>query len=580
MKIMRVDLSTQEISVEDMPSGYQGLGGRALTSVLVAKEVNPRCEPLGSGNKLVFAPGLLSGTGLVNTSRLSVGSKSPLTGGIKESNVGGTVSAALGRMGLGAVVVEGQSPKGDLFVLRIQDDETASLIPAREYKGARTYALCEALLEKFGKKNAVVYIGPAGELKLASASIQSSDVDKRPCRAAGRGGLGAAMGAKGLKALVVGEHGKAGVQMTNSSDFAKAAKDFANALRTHPYSGKAMPNLGTAMLVAPINAAGAFPSFNARKGVFEGWEKISGENLAGIIRKRGGNPSHRGCAQCIIHCSNVFVDDSSRYVTSSLEYETIWAMGAMCGIDDLDTIARLDFACDDIGLDTINTGVAIAVAMDAGYCRFGDGQTAERLIEEVAKGSEIGRAIGEGPVAVGRMFDHPRVPVAKRQSIAAYDPRAIQGMAVTYATSPMGADHTAGWVVGKNLSAFGGTLDPLSPHGQVEVSREFQIFAAAFDSTGLCTFASPAANDVPGAREALLQMIGLRVGREFEWEDMIALGKRVIKAERDFNRRSGMTASDDRLAPMFYQEPLPPHNKTVLVTDEEMDSTFRFLDEE
>jgi aldehyde:ferredoxin oxidoreductase len=180
--------------------------------------------------------------------------------------------------------------------------------------------------------------------------------------------------------------------------------------------------------------------------------------MAQIIQERNGKTTHVGCAQCIVHCSNEFVDKNGKYVTSSLEYETIWSMGGMTGINDLDTIARLDNLCDDIGLDTMSAGVAVAVAMDAGYKEFGDGQAAIEMIEEVAKGSEIGKVIGNGPAAVGKHFNHPRVPVVKGQSIAAYDPRAMQGNAVTYATSPMGADHTAGNVVGEYLTQ---ALDPL-----------------------------------------------------------------------------------------------------------------------
>jgi aldehyde:ferredoxin oxidoreductase len=179
-------------------------------------------------------------------------------------------------------------------------------------------------------------------------------------------------------------------------------------------------------------------------------------------------------------------------------------------------------------------------------------------------------------VAAGKYFNHHRIPVAKNQAIAAYDPRAIQGMAVTYATSPMGADHTAGWVVAANLSAFGGTLNPLSAEGQVEVSRNFQIGSAFFDSTGLCTFASPAANSIPEAGEALVKMINAKLGTKLTANDNMGLGVRILKAERQFNRKAGFTNKDDRLAKMFYEEPLPPHNKTVLVSDEEMDSTFNF----
>ena len=334
-------------------------------------------------------------------------------------------------------------------------------MPALNYKGARTYALVEEIFSEAGNQHAVLCIGPAGEYQLDSASIQSTDADGRPCRAAGRGGLGAVMGSKGLKALIVNRNGKSPDAMTDPAAFKKAAKVFAKAVKEDMFSGYVLPPLGTAVLVAPINAAGAFPSYNATNGVFDGWEKISGEALADTLKERGGKTTHMGCAQCIIHCSNEFVDTRSNYVTASLEYETIWAMGGMCGIDDLDTIARLDFLSDDIGVDTMNTGVAMAVAMDAGYKSFGDRKAAIAMVEEIADGTEFGRILGNGPAAVGKHFNHHRVPVVKNQSIAAYDPRAIQGMGVTYATSPMGADHTAGNVIDKNLDSLGGSLNPV-----------------------------------------------------------------------------------------------------------------------
>ena len=330
--------------------------------------------------------------------------------------------------------------------------------------------------------------------------------------------------------------------------------------------------LGTAGLVSAVNSTGAFPSYNATKGVLEGWEKISGEALAETIQKRGGQTTHLGCSQCIIHCSNVFVDEGGKYVTASLEYETIWSMGGMPGIDDLDVIARLDFLSDDIGLDTMNTGVAIGVAMDAGYKEFGDGQAAIELMEEIAKGTEIGKIIGNGPVAVGKHFNHHRVPVAKGQSIAAYDPRGMQGNGVTYATSPMGADHTAGNLVGAYL---GGVLNPLEAEGQVKASREAQIAMASLDCTGLCLLAGVALT-APDASAALLKMINAKFGTQLGADDIPALGIRVLKAELEFNRNAGFTNKDDRLAKFFYEEPLPPHNKVFVVTDEDLDSIFDF----
>ena len=575
MKLIRVNMTDKSIKIEETPAEYKMLGGRGLTSVMINNEVPAQSDALGPENKLIFAPGFLTGTPLINTSRLSVGAKSPLTGGIKESNVGGTVAYALARLGITALVIEGQASPDQYYSLVIDSNGSVELIDAQEVKGMRTYALVEKLTATYGEKCSITCIGPAGDFQLSSASIQTTDLDGRPCRAAGRGGLGAVMGSKGLKALIVDRKGKIPAPLAEPDAFKTCARAYAKAVKADEFSGEILPELGTACLVEPINAAGAFPTCNARKGQFDGVEKINGETMAKVIKERGGKTTHKGCAQCIIDCSNEYVDAQGKYITSSLEYETIWSMGGMIGNDDLDSIAKLDFLCDDIGLDTMNTGVAVAVAMDAGYKSFGDGAAAIEMVKEVAKGTEFGKIIGNGPDAVGKHFGHDRVPTVKRQSIAAYDPRAIQGMAVTYATTPMGADHTAGWVVDQNLADFGGTLDPLSAEGQVEASRDTQLHMAAVDSMGICDFAQTGLA-APGGIENVYAMVSAKSGQPFGEDDWGSLGRRVLKAELDFNKKAGFTAKDDRLPKMFYEEPLPPHNSVVVVSDEQMDSTFDF----
>ena len=252
MKILRVDMTRKSIAVADVPQDYIGLGGRGLTSILIDAEVPPRCDPLGPENKLIFAPGLLSGTKLVNTSRLSIGAKSPLTGGIKESNVGGTAAAALGRLGITAVILEGQAPESELYFLKIDRDGGAAFVPAADYKGTRTYALVEAIHKTEDEDRAVLCIGPAGEYQLSSASIQSSDADGRPCRAAGRGGLGAVMGSKGLKALIVDRNGRNPDALVDKDAFRKAAKVFAKAVKEDMFCGYVLPPLGTALLAPTL----------------------------------------------------------------------------------------------------------------------------------------------------------------------------------------------------------------------------------------------------------------------------------------------------------------------------------------
>jgi aldehyde:ferredoxin oxidoreductase len=381
------------------------------------------------------------------------------------------------------------------------------------------------------------------------------------------------MGAKGLKAIIVDQGGKSADAVADPKAFTEAAKEVVKAIKADHMSGHVMPELGTAALVAPVNAMGAFPSYNATKGVLDGWEGISGEAMAEVIKKRGGNTTHMGCAQCIIHCSNEYVDEQGKYITGSLEYETIWSMGGMTGITDFDTIARLDFLCDDIGVDTMSTGVALAIAMDAGHKPFGDGKGAIEMVEEIAQGTAFGTVLGNGPVAVGRHFNHPRVPAVKGQGVAAYDPRAMLGNGVTFATSPMGADHTAGNLVGLYLTQ---QLDPLKPEGQVETSRFLQTTMAAFDCTGVCLIAFLSLL-TPEAGEAFLKVLNAKLGTEFGPDDFPgAMGTRVLKAEREFNKKAGFTNKDDRLPAFYYKEPLPPHNVVFTISDEELDSTFDF----
>lgn len=577
MKVLRVEMATGTVSYQEVAPAFTGMGGRGLTSYFVSQEVPPTCDALGPDNKLVFAPGYLSGSSFINSSRLSVGAKSPLTGGIKESNVGGTVAADLGSIGISAIVVEGKPADGTYYILKIGNTGEAELIDAGSLWGKRTYELVSTLKDTYGEGHSITCIGPAGEFQLSSASIQSTDRDGRPCRAAGRGGLGAVMGSKGLKAIMVEKNGKQAEPIKDKELFNDGGRKFAKAVMTDEFTEE-LAEFGSAILVEPINAAGAFPTRNAREGQFEDASKISGENMTEIIKSRGGLHNHKGCAQCIINCSNEYVDEQGKYITSSLEYETIWSMGGMLGNGNLDEIATLDFLCDDIGLDTISTGVAIAVAMDAGYRNFGDGEAAIKMVQEVAEGTEFGKVLGNGPAAVGEHFNHDRVPVVKGQSMAAYDPRVINGMAVTYATTPMGADHTAGFVVESNLEAFGGTLDRFSSEGQVEASRDAQIHMVPVDSIGLCDFAQTGFG-APEGVENVCKMISAKSGQPFSEEDWTKMGKKILQLEVEFNRKAGFTKDDDRLPKMFYEEPLPPFNKVVVISDEEMDSTFDFFED-
>ncbi|MBI4775145.1 MAG: aldehyde ferredoxin oxidoreductase C-terminal domain-containing protein, partial [Deltaproteobacteria bacterium] len=322
--------------------------------------------------------------------------------------------------------------------------------------------------------------------------------------------------------------------------------------------------------------AGGLPTRNFLLGRFEGAEKVSGERAHAIITERGGKPTHGCHSGCTIRCSGVFVDKDGHYVTKEPEYETVWANGPNCGIDDLDAIAQMDRLYDDIGLDTIECGAAIAVAMEGGVLPFGDAEGAIKLIKEVGDGTPRGRVIGSGALVTGKVFGVKRIPVVKGQAMPAYDPRAVKGMGVTYATSTMGADHTAGYATGANILGVGGKVDPHKIEGQVDLSRGLQIATAALDSTGLCLFVAFPVLDDPTALVSICEMISAKYGKTFTTDDFIEYGKKVLRAERDFNARAGIGKEHDRLPEFFALEPVPPHNVVFDVPDAELDQVFNF----
>lgn len=574
MSIIRVDLKTKKAVYESVPQEYALLGGRGLTSAIVAKEVKPTCHPLGKNNKLVFAPGLLSGTTAPQSGRISVGAKSPLTGTIKESNAGGTFSQKMARLGVKALILEGIPEEDQFYVVKVTAQGTTVEPAPAEVMGKGNYEAVKILSEKYGKDAAIAIIGPAGEMRLAAANISFKDPDGN-LRSAGRGGLGAVMGSKKVKAVVVDDAGGPGVKVADPEAFRAAAKRFAKALQEHPVTSQGLTRYGTNVLVNILNEAGGLPTQNFRRGRNEWANDIGGETMTAIMEERGGKPTHGCHAGCIIRCSQHYVDKEGKYITSGFEYETIWGLGADACIKNLDDIAYIDRAMDDVGVDSIETAVTIAVAMDAGVIPWGDGKAALDLVNQIGQGTPLGRIIGSGAAVTGKCFGISRVPVVKDQAIPAYDPRAVKGVGLTYATSPMGADHTAGYAVATNILKVGGFVEPLQKAGQVELSRNLQIATAAVDSTGMCLFIAFAILDIPDGFQALIDMINAQFGTKLTADDVAELGKSILKSERGFNEKAGFTKAHDRL-PEFFEEECPPHNTTWDFTDEEIDEVFNF----
>ncbi|MCX6094109.1 MAG: aldehyde ferredoxin oxidoreductase [Candidatus Bipolaricaulota bacterium] len=577
-RILRVNMTSRTAAFEPMPEAYRNRAGRWLTSSIVHDEVPPTCHPLGPNNKVVFSPGIVTGTASPTSSRISVGGKSPLTGGIKESNAGTGWGRRLARLGIRAIVVEGQPKEKGFWLLKV-NARGAELEPADAWTGKRLSEIYPALLTRFGGKEKVnvCAIGVAGEFRMAAAGICFNDQEGRPSRYAGRGGLGAVLGSKGLKAIVVDDSGAKEIPLADKAQFDQGRKKLGAALGAHAITKPkgALNSYGTAVLVNILNEAGGLPTHNFREGRFEGAAKIAGEAIfAGNKERTGAEVYNHACSPgCVIRCSNTWHRSNGSEHTSCIEYESDWAFGANCGIDDLDQIAELNLLCNDYGLDTIETGGTLAVAADGGLWRFGDGKRAIELLHEIGQGTPLGRILGNGAVVTGRAFGVTRVPHVKGQNMPAYEPRAVKGIGMTYAVSTMGADHTSGYTIAPEILGVSGKLDPLNPD-KADLARNFQYATAFIDSTGHCLFIAFAILDIASGFEGTVEECNGVLGTKWTMDDVARIGKEVLDLERDFNRKAGFTALDDRLPEFMRTEPLPPHDTVWDIADREIDRVF------
>ena len=562
--VWRINVRTQTLTKEPIPSGWERLGGRGLLARIMLDEVPPTCEPLGPRNKLIFAPGLLVGHMISSTDRISIGGKSPLTGGIKEANAGGRTGMHMAMMGIKALIVEDFPIGDDLWVLHLSL-EGAAWTKAEGLTGLGVYDSAKELIQRYGEKVAISLIGPGGEMKMLSAGIQNIDKDRIPSRIAARGGLGAVMASKGLKAIVFDNAGGQKPPIQNLEAFRKAQKDFTAALMNHPQTAL-YRDYGTQAMPQMTQGFGALPTRNFSQGTFEQVETISGEHMRDLLLKRGGesDPTHACMAGCTIRCSNVFGGEDGKSIVSPLEYETVGLMGSNLGIGDLDVIARLNWQANDLGLDTIELGAALGVAADSGVFAFGDGEAALKLMDEIRAGAPLGRLLGAGAGLVGKVYGNERVPVVKNQAMSAYEPRAIKGTGVTYATTPQGADHTCGLTIRAKVNH----LDPL---GQAKVSLPAQLNMAGYDTLGACIFAGFGFATAP---TSISELIKARYGWDAPADYLQVLGRETIKMEREWNKLAGFTKKDDRLPEYMTREPLPPNNAVFDVSEEELDTIY------
>ncbi len=569
-KIWRINTRSQKLTRESIPETWQRLGGRGLIARIMVDEVDAKCDPLGPGNKLIFTPGLLVGHMLSSTDRLSIGGKSPLTGGIKEANSGGRTGYHMAFMGIQALIIEDVPEREGYWVLHLSLSG-AKWEKADDLARLGVYETAPKLLEKYGDKVAISLIGPGGEMRMKSAGIQNLDKDKVPSRIAARGGLGAVMASKGLKAIVFDHAGGQKPSIVDTEAFKIAQKDYTQSVMNHPQS-ITYRDYGTQAMPQMTQRFAALPTHNFSRGTFYDVEKISGETMREFLLTRGkpSEPAHACMAGCTIKCSNVFGGEDGKVIVSPLEYETVGLMGTNLDIDSLDSIGRMNWQVNDLGLDTIEIGGSLGVAAEAGLMRWGSEEDALKLIDEIRSGSELGRTLGDGAVAVGKKYNIERVPAVKGQVMSAYEPRSIKGTGVTYATTPQGADHTCGLTIRAQVNH-------LDPTQQKDASLNAQLNMAGYDTIGACIFAGFGYAATPDG--VVKRLLKARYG----WDDvpdniLQALGKETIKLEREFNKRAGFTKEDDRLPKWMMEEALPENGSVFDVSEDVLDHIFDGLE--
>jgi len=563
LRTIAVDLTERAFRTQNLDPDWLRWGGRAFTSRTLYEQKVFSCDPFSGENILVIATGLMAGSGASSSYRISIGAKSPLTGGIKEANSGGLASYAMSTLGIRAMTVRGISPE---WVYVLVSEDSIQILSAGALVGKDIFKTTDILQSLHGQKAAILSIGPAGERLYKSACIGITDVDGVPARHAARGGLGSVMGAKRLKAIVFCPARAKQNTARNPQELKEANKRFAAALINHPTTGKYLPQFGTAIIVDSMQALGGLPTRNYSVGSFEHAEQINGEALYNLIVERGGKPTHACMPGCVVRCSNVIPAPNGEELNRALEYETMVLLGSNCGISDLDTICKLNRLCDSLGIDTIETGAAIGVAMEAGLLPFGDAEGTLKLMNEIAQGTDTGKMIAEGADETGKMLGITRVPTVRGQAMAAYDPRTIKGTGVTYATSPMGADHTAGNVLpGTKLPNGLAPESNLRDH-QIELSRYVQLFATMFDYLGLCWFTKPPIFD---DFSLVLDVLNAIYTEPWNQKDLFCISRKVLDMELEFNRLAGLDAKND--VPAFFRnEPLLPNNNVFDVDSEDL----------
>lgn len=563
MRILRVNMTQLKVTYEELPEEWWLTGGRGLIGKIMNKEVPPDTDPVGAENKLIIAGGPLAGTMAPQLGRVSVGGKSPLTLGIKEANAGGPAAQKLDRLGIRAIIVEGIAEQGKFHCLKISKNE-AVLVPADEYEGMKNYRLVEELYKKYDRKSAIISIGISGERKYKAASVSLTDMLGDPSRNAGRGGLGAVMGSKGLKAIIIDDSGTSPATIADKVRFKETVKSWVDTLN-NDVNCQLFATLGTPFTIAANSYQGTMPADNYTSGRPEGFREVTGEVTRRKVWERGGKM--HGCMPgCVIQCSIIYNDAEGRRLTSAYEYEAVSILGTNLGINDPDAIARLKHICDDLGVDFIEVGSSLGLAASADKMKMGDVESAIRLLNEIELGTEFGYVLANGVVSTARALNISRVPAFKGQAIPAHEPRAVKGIGVTYATSPMGADHTAGLTYRMRLVKS----------GQIDNSLRSQLQAATCDTLGYCL------NSVPGGQASvyafLADLLNARYGSKLTRKDVMEIGKQTIRDELKFNEGAEFSKIYEPYPSFIRTEPLPPTDNVFDVPDADLASIWQRME--
>lgn len=552
-KIARINLSTGEIKVEplDLELAHKFIGGRGLGTKILYDEGVATVDPLSPENKLIYITGPMTGAAAPSTGRYMVVTKSPLTGMIACSNSGGIWGAKLKHAGWDAIIVEGQAP--EWTYISIEDDKI-QLLDAREYLGMMSEEMDTKLKEKHGPTASVLNIGPAGEKQVLLAAIMN-DKD----RAAGRSGVGAVMGSKRLKAIVVKS---SRIKLDNIADeeaLKAATKRAMDVLMANPVTSSGLKQLGTAILVNIINNVGSLPTKNWQESYYEQAEDISGEALAEKYLVRPG-----ACYRCPIACGRVI--NVNGHVTGGPEYEPLWAYGANCGNNDLNVIDECNMLCNEYGLDAISTPCTIAAAMELyqrGAIKEEDcagvplewGST-KALVEWTKRmgnpETELDWLMSSGSARLCEHYGMPELSMSvKKQEMPAYDARGIQGIGITYATSNRGGCHVRGYMISPEVLGLPQQLDRTVTDDKAVWAKTFQDLTAVIDSMGHCLFTSFAM----GAPE-YTDLLNAATGTNWTVEQVLEIGDRIYNIERMFNKAAGMKPEDDRLPKRLLNDPI------------------------